>query len=298
MSTVVEKTPHPFQPERAGLNIRRQAANGLAIVLTTVFAAAASVFLLYLIFYIAQKGIRSINLDFFTQAPAAIGDSGGGIGPAIIGTLIIVGLAALAGIPLGMATGIYLAEIGRGRFAGLVRFLVDTLTGIPTILFGLFAWVLIVVPSHSFSAISGSVALSIIMIPTVARATEEVLRLVPKELREASVALGATESHTILRIVVPAARSGIVTGIMLAVARVAGETAPLALTAFGSPFFNTNIFRATATIPKQTFDFILSPYSNQSNQAYSAALLLIVLVILTSFAVRWATGGFRRPGGR
>ncbi|HEX6121679.1 MAG TPA: phosphate ABC transporter permease PstA, partial [Ktedonobacterales bacterium] len=195
----------------------------LAVALTTLFAVLASAFLLYLILYVAKQGSQYLNLDFFTQAPAPDGDPGGGIATAIQGSLILIGLASLFGVPLGLFTGIYLAEFGRGWLAIVVRFLVDTLTGIPTIVFGLFAWVLIVVPSHSFSAVSGGVALGIIMIPTVARATEEVLRLVPKDLREASIALGATESHTILRVVVPAASRGIVTGIILAIARIAGE---------------------------------------------------------------------------
>jgi phosphate transport system permease protein len=173
---------------------------------------------------------------------------------------------------------------------------VDTLTGIPTIIFGLFAWVLIVVPSHSFSAVSGGVALSIIMIPTVARATEEVLRLVPKDQREASAALGATHSRTIMQVVVPAARSGIVTGVMLAVARVAGETAPLLMTAFGTPFFNTNLFHQIDAIPLRIFNFTLSPYQIERDQAFSGALVLIVFVVITSLAVRWATGGFKRRG--
>jgi phosphate transport system permease protein len=167
------------------------------------------------------------------------------------------------------------------------------LTGIPTIIFGLFIWVLIVVPSHSFSGLAGGLALGIIMIPTVARATEEVLRLVPKELREASIALGATESRTIFRVVVPAAISGIITGVMLALARVAGETAPLLMTAFGSQFFNVDILRPMAALPLQVFNYTLSPYDAQINQAYAGSFVLMLLVILTSLAVRWATGGFK-----
>lgn len=288
---------NPFQPDSRSLDARRRGANILAITLTALFAILAGAFLLYLIAYVASLGLKYINVNFFTQRPVAEGETGGGWATALQGTVVLVGLASLVGIPLGMATGVYLSEFGRGRLASVVRFLVDTLTGIPTIIFGLFAWVILVVPTHSFSALSGGVALSIIMIPTVARASEEVLRLVPRELREASVALGATESRTILRVVIPAARSGILTGIMLAIARVAGETAPLLMTAFGTTFFNTSILRPIDAIPLRIFDFTLSPFPSEQNQAYAGALVLMVLVILTSLAVRWATGGFR-PRGR
>ncbi|HEU5441029.1 MAG TPA: phosphate ABC transporter permease PstA [Ktedonobacterales bacterium] len=284
---------NPFQEERNGLARRRRVTNQLAVVLTGAFTVLASLFLLYLIVYVAGKGLQFINLDFFTQRPKPPGETGGGWATALQGTAVLIGLAALIGVPLGMAVGIYLSEIGRGRFASLVRFLVDTLTGIPTVIFGLFAWVLIVVPSHSFSALSAGVALGIIMVPTVARATEEMLRLVPKELREASAALGATESRTVLRVVIPAARSGIVTGIMLALARVAGETAPLLLTAFGTSFFNTSLLRPIDAIPLRIFVFTLSPYAIEQQQAFAGALVLIAFVLLTSLAIRWATGGFR-----
>lgn len=295
MSALMKQTSNPFQAQRNWLEFRRRFVNWISIVITALFTIFASLFLLYLIVYVVGKGLQFINLNFFTQRPKPPGEAGGGWATALQGTLVLVGLATAIGVPLGMATGIFLSEFGRGRFAVFVRFLVDTLTGIPTVIFGLFAWVLIVVPSHSFSALSGGVALSIIMIPTVARATEEVLRLVPNELREASVALGATKSRTIMRVVVPAARSGIITGIMLAVARVAGETAPLLLTAFGTTFFNTSILRPIDAIPLRIFNFTLSPYALEQQQAYAGALVLIAFVLLTSLAVRWATGGFRQP---
>ena len=284
---------HPFQPERGALHLRRQIANGLTVTLTTLFAGAAIVFLGYLIAYVALKGFRFLNVDFFTQAPVPEGETGGGVFPAIEGTLIIVGIAAAIGVPLGLFTGIYLSEFGRGWLAGIVRFMVDMLTGIPTILFGLFIWTLIVVPEHHFSGLAGGLALSIIMIPTVSRATEEVLRLVPKEMREGSFALGATESRTILRVVVPAARGGIITGILLAVARVGGETAPLLMTAFGTNFSRISIFRPMDALPLRIFDFTLSPVDAQRNQAFAGAFVLMLLVLVTSFAVRWATGGFK-----
>ena len=285
---------NPFRPQRGTLESRRQIANVASIVLSGLFATLAVAFLVYLVIYIGIQGSRFLNLSFFTLPPAPEGETGGGVGPAIQGSLILLGLASVVGIPLGLFTGIYLSEFGRGPLASAVRFLVDTLTGIPTIIFGLFAWILIVVPSHSFSAISGGVALGIIMIPTVARTTEEVLRLVPKEYREASVALGATESRTILRVVLPAATSGIITGVVLALARVAGETAPLLMTAFGSQFFsNGNIAHPIDALPLRVFNFILSPYQVEINEAYAGSFILMFLVILASFAVRWATGGFK-----
>jgi phosphate transport system permease protein len=285
---------NPFRPTNHGFLVRRQIANILMMGLAALFASLVMLFLLYLVSYVLLQGYQYLNLDFFTKTPSAIGDLGGGVATGIIGSLLIVGVASLVGIPLGLLTGIYLAEFGRGLLATMVRFLVDMLTGIPTILFGLFIWVLVVVPSHSFSGLSGGLALSIIMVPTVTRATEEVLRLVPHELREASAALGATRTRTILRVVVPAARNGIVTGIFLAVARVAGETAPLLMTAFGSPFFNTNLTRAMDALPLRIFTFTLSPYQTQIHQAYAGSFVLLTLVILASLAIRWATGGFRR----
>ncbi len=282
-----------FKPENSSLVLRRRGVNMLAVGVTGLFAAVGVVFLFYLVGYVFQQGNRFLTIPFFTQTPSALGAAGGGVQPAIVGSIVLVGLAALFGIPLGVFTGIYLSEFGRGPMASVVRFMVDTLTGIPTIIFGLFIWVLVVVPSHSFSGLAGGLALSIIMIPTVARTTEEVLRLVPHELREASIALGATESRTIWSVVLPSARNGIVTGIVLAMARIAGETAPLLLTAFGSSFGFTSIFRPVAALPLQIFVYTLSPYDTQIHQAYAGSLILIALVILASLAVRWATGGFK-----
>lgn len=285
---------HPFQPDQRAVHVRRQIANSLVVGLTTLFAGAAIFFLGYLIYYVARQGAQNLNLNFFTQPPAAEGDTGGGIFPAIEGTVIIVGIAAAIGAPLGIFVGIYLSEFGRGRVAGVVRFMVDMLTGIPSIIFGLFAWVLIVVPEQHFSGFAGSVPLSIIMIPTVARATEEVLRLVPKEMREGSIALGATESRTILRVVVPAAKSGIVTGILLAIARVGGETAPLLMTALGTNFSRISLDRPMDAIPLRVYKDVLSPYAPDHSIAFAGAFVLMLLVLVTSFAVKLATGGFKQ----
>ena len=286
---------HPFRSERGALHVRRQIANYLTIGLSTLFACAAIFFLGYLIYYVARQGIKYLNVNFFTQPPAAEGEKGGGIYPAIIGSIYVVGCASAIGVPLGVFTGIYLAEFARGRIAAIVTFLVNILTGLPGILFGLFAWILIVVPEKHFSGLAGGVALSIIMIPTVARATEEVLRLVPKELREASVALGATEARTILRVVLPAASSGIITGVLLAIARVAGETAPLLMTAFGNNFSRINFFKnAIDAIPLRVYKDTLDPFQFTNDQAFAGAFVLLLMVLVTSFLVRWATGGFKQ----
>jgi len=297
MSVLVEQqqpAANPFQAPRTAHNARRRASNIAIIVLSLLATAFAVAVLLYLLLYVLRAGLPYINLDLFTKIPTANGEPGGGLGPSIQGSLILVGLASLFGIPLGLFVGIYLSEFGRGAIATGVRFLVDVLTGVPTIIFGLFAWILIVVPQQTFSGLAGGVALGIIMIPIVARTSEEVLRLVPQELREASLALGATESRTILRVVIPAASSGIITGIVLAMARVAGETAPLLMTAFGNPFFSADITRPVDALPLRIFNFAESPYSAQINQAYAGSLVLIVLILITSFAIRWATGGFKR----
>ncbi len=295
--TASTRTPteaNRFQPPPSARGMRRQVSNALVIVLCTLFALFAVSVLIYLIVYVLSNGLRYLNLDLFTKLPTPNGEPGGGMGEAVQGTMIMVGLAALIGVPLGMFTAIYLSEFGHGWLANGVRTLVDLLTGVPTIIFGLFAWVLIVIPQGGFSGLSGGVALGIIVIPIVARTTEDVLHLVPRELREASLALGATESRTILRVVVPAASSGIITGIVLSLARVAGETAPLLMTAFGTTFWNTDIRYPMDALPLRIFNFTLSPYQAQINQAYAGSIILILLILITSFAVRWFTGGFKR----
>ncbi len=301
MSATVSNRTSLFQSERGQVQARRRVADVIAIVLTSVFAGAAIFFLGYFILFVASQGIRYINLDFFTQEPVAEGNTGGGISTALEGSLIMLTISSIIGIPLGMAVGVYLSEFGRGPVAGAVRFLVDMLTGLPTIVFGLLIWVLVVVPAHGPSGLAGGLALSIIMIPTVARATEEILRLVPGSIREASIALGGTESRTILRVVVPAARSGIITGILLALARVAGETAPLIMTAGGQNFFypfdQVNIAHTPLdSIPWRIFVFAGTATTTAHHQAYAAAFVLLFLVVVTSLLVRLATGGFKQRG--
>jgi len=249
-------------------------------------AAVAVIALVAVIGYVVLNGARALNVDFFTQLPAPVGEPGGGMANAIVGTLIIIGIGALISIPAGVLAGIYLAEYGENRFADLVRFLADVLTGIPSIVVGILAYALVVVPMQKFSALAGGVALAVLMLPTVVRATEEMLRLVPGSLREASLALGAPRWKTILRIVLPTASSGLATGAMLAIARAAGETAPLLFTAFGNSFWNTSLVDPMAAIPLQVFQYAISPYDSWHAQAWAGALVLVVLVLGLSAAVR------------
>ena len=290
--------PLPFTSASATLTTRRNAVNIVATVFTTLASAFAIAVFLSVVLYVLVQGGKYLNIDFFTLLPAPIGEAGGGVANAIAGSLVLLGLAALLGIPLGLFSGLYLAEFGRtSRFATGVRFIIDVLTGIPTIIFGLFAWVVIVVPQHGFSAYAGGIALGIIMIPIMTRTTEEILRLVSVELREAALALGVPEWRTLLQVILPSVRGGLVTGILLALTRVAGETAPLLLTSFGNNFWNLGLNHAIDSLPTRIYLFAQSGFPTQVHQAYAGAFVLICMLILTSFAVRLATGGFK-PRGR
>lgn len=291
----ITHTASPFNTPSTPREWQRRIANILTIVLTSVATLFAVAVFVYIVGYVLVQGGKYLNLDFFTQLPPPPGQIGGGMGNAIVGSLILIALASIVGIPLGLFTGIYLAEFGgKGIFATIVRFVVDVLVGIPTIIFGLFAWVVIVVPMHGFSAQAGGVALGIIMIPIVTRTTEEVLRLVPVELREAALALGIPEWRMLVQVVLPSVRGGLITGMLLAVTRVAGETAPLLMTAFGFLFWNTDITQPVDALPLRIYFDAKAPFPVEVQQAYTGAFVLIAIITLTSFAVRWATGGFRR----
>jgi phosphate transport system permease protein len=239
--------------------------------------------------YIAAKGIGALNLDFFTKTPAPVGETGGGVANAIVGTLLIVAIAAAIAVPIGIGAGTYLAEFGRGRFADFTRLLADVLTGVPSIVVGILAYELIVTRMHHFSAYAGGVALAALMLPPIVRTTEEILRLVPREYTEAALALGAPRWRTILRIVFPAAQGGLITGVMLALARAAGETAPLLFTAFGNTFWNLNPNHPTSALPLQIYQYAISPYEDWHRQAWASALVLVVLVFILSALARIAT---------
>lgn len=264
----------------------RRIRSGLFEALCALAAAIAVLVLLAVLGYVFANGLRALNLEFLTQLPRPVGEPGGGMANAIVGTFIIVGIATLLSVPAGILAGVYLAEFGNNRFADLVRFLADVLTGIPSIVVGILAYALVVVPMQRFSALAGGVALAVLMLPTVVRATEEMLRLVPGSLREASLALGAPRWRTIVAVVLPTASGGLLTGAMLAVARAAGETAPLLFTAFGNIFWNTSLVDPMAAIPLQVYQYAISPYDSWHAQAWAGAFVLVALVLVMNAVVR------------
>lgn len=258
----------------------------------TALMAACAVFavavLVVILGYIAVRGVGAISFAFLTSEPAPVGE-GGGIGNGILGTLILILLSSVVGLPLGIAVGVYLAEFGSNRFGSVVRFVADTLTGVPSIVVGVFVYTVVVIPSGHFSALAGVVALSIIMIPIVARTTEEMIRLVPNSLREGALALGAPQWRVTLGVVLPAAASGIATGAMLAVARVSGETAPLLFTALNYRFFSRDISQPIASLTVQIYNYAISPYDEWHALAWAATLVLMTLILVINVAVRFLT---------
>jgi phosphate transport system permease protein len=276
---------------------RRKMRRITSAVMTTLTAACAFfvvTILIVILGYIAMRGLTSISLQFLIDTPKPVGE-GGGIGNAIVGSLVLLALASVVGLPLGIAAGIYLAEFGDNWFANIVRFVTDTLTGVPSIVIGVFVYTLIVIPQKHFSTLAGGVALAIIMIPIVTRTTEEMIRLVPTSLREGALALGAPQWRVTLGVVLPAASSGIATGAMLAVARVSGETAPLLFTAFGSRFFFdyhhpvAALDEPIASLTVQIYNYAISPYDEWHAQAWAATLVLMTLILLINIAVRFFT---------
>jgi phosphate transport system permease protein len=261
----------------------------LATSVMTLCAALAVLVLMLILVYVAIMGLPALNLAFFTQRPLPAGEVGGGVLPAIMGTLEMLGVAALIGVPLGMGTAIYLAEYGHGNFARSVSFLIDLIAGLPSIVIGVFIWAWLVrhVVGH-FNGFAGGVALAVIMIPIVTRTVEETLRLVPDPLREASLGLGIPRWKTILKVVLPTARAGIITGVVLSIARAGGETAPLLLTALGNQFFSLDLFQPMAALPVQIYTYARSPYADWQVKAWGAALILIVLIGVLSLLSRWA----------
>jgi len=267
------------------------------VVMNAATAAAAAVVLLPLVVifgFLTYQGATALNVDFFTHLPKPVGEDGGGMANAIVGSLILVGLASCLGLPLGILGGVYLAESRDRRLPWITRFLADVLTGVPSIVIGIFAYGVAVLPLRRFSALAGGFALAVIMLPVVIRTSEELVRLVPASMREAALALGIPEWKVILRIVLPTARAGIVTGAMVAVARVAGETAPLLFTAFGNRFWHQGVDQPIAALPLQIFAYAISPYDDWHRQAWAGALVLIGIVFTVSLVARLATGGLLR----
>jgi phosphate transport system permease protein len=267
----------------------RKAKSVLASVLCS-FAALLVIAPLALVFYyLLRNGLGSLNLAFFTHLPKPVGEPGGGMANAIVGSMELLGLAALIGVPIGVLGGVYLAEYGTARANAFLRFVADVLNGVPSIIWGVVVYGLVVVPFKSFSAYAGGLALGFMMIPLIMRTTEEVLLLVPNGYREAALALGISRWKTIFHIVMKTASKGIVTGILLALARIAGETAPLLFTAFGNRFWNHSPAEPIAALPLQIFTYAISPYDDWHRQAWAGALVLVLMILLINLLVRFVT---------
>jgi len=266
---------------------RRRLTNVVMLTLTGVAALLTVVPLVLILVHLFTAGLSSVNLDFFTRLPAPVGEPGGGMGNAILGTVFLVGLAGLLGLPVAIGAGLYLAESEGSRLANGIRFLTDVMNGIPSIVVGIFVWAWVVVSMGHFSAFAGGVALAIMLLPMVTRTTEEMVRLVPRELREGGLALGFTRWRTTLGIVLPAARSGILTGVLVSLARIAGETAPLLFTAFVNPYWGWSLDQPIAALPVQIFQYATSPFEEWHRLAWAASLVLIGLVLAVSLAARF-----------
>ena len=269
--------------------LRRRAASALMTGLVGILSFVAVLALVLILGDLMAKGASSLDWSFFTRNPVPAGETGGGVANAIVGTGIIVGLAALIGLPVGIGTGLYLAEYGSGRLGWVVRFVADVLNGTPSIVVGIFAWTWLVKPMGHFSALAGGVGLAVLMVPMIARTTEEMVRLVPHSLREAALALGYPHWRTSLRIVARTALTGIVTGCLVAVARIAGETAPLLFTALGNLNFSTSVTQPMQTLSLQIYVYATGPFDEWHRLAWAAALVLMGLVLVLSLLARWAT---------
>lgn len=264
----------------------RHAMSAAGTALTAFCASIGAVVLIVILGYTAFQGFGAINWDFITQLPAPVGEPGGGVANGVVGTAITVGIATLIATPFGLLCGLFLALFGRGWFPEVVRFLSDVLSGIPSIAIGLFAYVWLVAPFHHFSAVSASFAFALLMLPVILRTSEEAVRSVPRAIREGALALGLSEFVSTMRIVLPAARPAIITGLLLAIARVTGETAPLLFTAFGSPFWELNPAQPMGQLPLQVFTYAISPYKSWQQQAWAGALLLILAVLVLNVTAR------------
>ena len=271
------------------LSLWRRAMDLGATAFAIVAAVLVIVPLLAIFVYLLIKGVGALDWAFLTQTPKPVGEVGGGMANAIVGSGVILGIASVIGIPIGIGCGIYLAEYARGRFGDIVRFTADVLNGVPSIVIGIAVYSLIVVRQKHFSAFSGGIALAIMMVPTVARATEEMLLMVPNNVREAAFGLGIPKWRTTISITLRTASAGVITGCMLAFARVAGETAPLLFTAFGNQFWNKNPNQPTAALPLQIYTYAISPFDEWHRQAWAGALILIIMIVVAVAAVRITT---------
>lgn len=273
---------------RRSIRVRR-ARSAAMIALTVVAALLATLPLIFILALLLKQGASSLNWAFFTAMPKPVGETGGGMANALAGTVMLIAIASAIGLPVGIGAGMYLAEHRGGRLAFVVRFLSDVLNGLPSIVVGIFAWQFLVRPVKHFSALAGGIALAVMMIPLVTRATEEMIRLVPNALREAALALGFPRWRTSLTVVLRTALPGIVTGALVAVARIAGETAPLLFTAFGNQFWSTSLTQPISALPLQIFSYAISPYDEWHSLAWAGALVLLALVLVISLIARYAT---------
>jgi phosphate ABC transporter, permease protein PstA len=273
---------------------RRRMLSKIVVGLCGLAVLVALVPLALVFFYVVKQGFASLNWAFVTRMPKPVGEAGGGMANAILGTFFLIVIASIVAIPVGMITGVYLSEYGKARFATLVRFTADVLNGVPSIVIGIFAYGLAVLPVHRFSALAGGLALGFMMIPIITRTTEELLNLVPSTLREGALALGATRARAAFGVMVPAALPGILTGILLALARIAGETAPLLFTSFNNRFFSTRLDQPIASLTVQVFTYAISPYDDWHRQAWAGALVLVMFVFTFSVLARMVTRRLER----
>jgi phosphate transport system permease protein len=275
----------------------RKLVSNLVIGLCGLAVLLALIPLAMILFYVLQHGITALNWAFFTEMPKPVGEPGGGMGNAIVGTLILIGIAAVVAVPVGVLAGVHLSEFSGTGFASAVRFAADVLNGVPSIVIGIFAYGLVVLPIHRFSALAGGFALSIMMMPVIARTTEELLRLVPPALKEGALALGATRTRAMLTVILPAALPGILTGILVALARIAGETAPLLFTSFNNRFFSTSLVQPIGSLTVQVFAYAISPYDDWHRQAWAGAFVLVMMILILSIMARYVTRRLERMNG-
>jgi len=268
---------------------RRKALSSIFVAFCAASVLLALVPLAFILFFVVSQGFQSLNVAFFTHMPAPVGEAGGGMANAIVGTLILVSLGGVFAVPIGILSGIYMSEYAGTRFASLVRFAADTLNGVPSIVVGVFVYGIAVLPFKHFSALAGGLALGIMMIPIIARTTEELLLLVPGTMREGALALGATHARAVFTVVLPSAAQGIITGIVLAIARIAGETAPLLFTALNNRFFSTSLTQPISSLTVQVYTYASSPYQDWHRQAWAGALVLVGIVLTCSLLARFAT---------
>jgi phosphate transport system permease protein len=268
---------------------RRKLTSSLFVGFCGLSVLVALVPLAFVFFYVVSEGIQALNVDFFTKMPKPVGETGGGMANSIVGTLIMTGLGSVFAVPIGIVSGVYMSEYAGTRFASLTRFAADTLNGVPSIVIGVFIYGIAVLPFKQFSALAGGLALGVMMIPIIARTTEELLLLVPGTLREGALALGATRSRAVFSVVVPSALPGIMTGIMLALSRIAGETAPLLFTALNNRFFSTSLAQPISSLTVQVYSYAGTPYQDWHRQAWAGALVLVTIVLVCSLLARLAT---------